>query len=220
MKMIKNLNMNIVKKNIGFNRREDLDFEDDGNHFKGYDYKGLPITTLRSDGNTFLAIREDYLNNNFTFDDWRKTEEYKLTDEFNYCSEVDLDKLIENCERIVKKIEEMNKQMETEEVDTTKAEERIAEEIYMVKGLICDVKKDLEWWNLREYDLKRAADMLRYEERELKQLQSMDFSTMEIREKRKIVQGVEEYGYVKFRMDDFYSKELREMIVKSQEVEE
>ena len=212
MKMIKNLNMNIVKKNIGFNRREDLDFEDDGNHFKGYDYKGLPITTLRSDGSTFLAIREDYLDNNFTFDDWRETEEYKLTDEFNYCSEVDLDKLIENCERVMKKIDEMNKQVASEKIDTSEAKERIAEEIIMVRSLICEVKMNLEWWNLRDYDLKRAANMLRSEERTLKRLQDLDFDSMEIKQKRAIVQNCRKYGYVEFKKDDYYARELRALM--------
>ena len=212
MKMIKNLNMNIVKKNIGFNRREDLDFEDDGNHFKGYDYKGLPITTLRSGGYTFLAVREDYLDNNFTFDDWRETEEYELTDEFNYCSEVDLDKLIENCERIMKKIDEMNKQVASEEIDTSEAEERIAEEIILVKSLINDVKMNLEWWNLRDFDLKRAANMLRSEERTLKRLQDLDFDSMKIKQKRDIVQNCRKNGYVEFKEDDYYARELRALM--------
>ncbi len=121
MTTIKNLTKANIRKIEGMEKRENLDFEDDGNHFKGFSYKGMPITTLRTDDTTYLSIRVDYLNgtNNFTYDEWRGTEEYNLTDEFNGVSEIDLDKLLDNLERIIAKVNELNAKFENEEIDIT-----------------------------------------------------------------------------------------------------
>ena len=121
--MVKNLSKVIVKNYEGFNLREDLNFSDDGNNFRGFDYKGLPITTLRSnvDGCVYLSIRVDYLDNDFTYYDWMETEEYKLANEFNGVREFDIDKLIENCERIIAKVNELNeKAREAKELEAMK----------------------------------------------------------------------------------------------------
>lgn len=108
MKIVKNLTVANIKKIEGMVRREDLDFNDDGNHFRGFEYKGMPITTLRSQDTTYLSIRVDYLKKSFTSNEWYETEEYKLCDEFNGVGEFDLDKLIENLEKVINKVNELN----------------------------------------------------------------------------------------------------------------
>ena len=108
MKIVKNLSIANIRKFENFVRREDLDFTDDGNHFKGFSYKGMPITTLRADNTTYLSIRVDYLENEFTYREWMQTEEYKLCDKFNGVSEFDIDELVENIEAILAKVAEMN----------------------------------------------------------------------------------------------------------------
>lgn len=108
MKLVKNLSKVNIRNIDGFERREDLDFTDDGNKFKGYSYKGMPITTIRCKGETCLSVRVDYLRNKFDYKTWMRTEEYKLCDEFNGVSEVDIDKLVENLEKIIAKVNELN----------------------------------------------------------------------------------------------------------------
>ncbi len=98
--------LNLVSN--GFTRRPDLDFSDDGTRFVAYDYNGLPITYCKYIGNYYLQIRVDYLKNSFNYKDWMNTEEYKLAHEFNGVSEVNVDKLIENCIRIKAKVAELN----------------------------------------------------------------------------------------------------------------
>lgn len=108
MKIVKNLSIVNIRKFEGFVRREDLDFADDGNHFKGFSYKGMPITTLRADNTTYLSIRVDYLKNEFTYKEWMQTEEYKLCGKFNGVSEFDIDELVKNVEIIIVKVAKMN----------------------------------------------------------------------------------------------------------------
>lgn len=108
MKLVKNLSKVNIRNIDGFERREDLDFTDDGSKFKGYSYKGMPITTIRYKDETYLSVRVDYLWNKFDYKTWMQTEEYKLCDEFNGVSEVDIDKLVENLEKIIAKVNELN----------------------------------------------------------------------------------------------------------------
>lgn len=97
------------------------DFVDDGNHFRGFIYKGIPMTQLysRLDKTVYLTIRVDYLrDNNFTYSEWMKTEEYRLCDKFNgYSGEFSIEELVENLEKIVKKINEMNRTASVSEED-------------------------------------------------------------------------------------------------------
>lgn len=93
---------------FGIEIREDLNFKDDGNYFRGFSYKGMPMTQCYADGNCYLAIRVDYLKNKFSYRDWMKTEEWKLCDKFNGVSEFDMEDLIETIEKIIAKVDEMN----------------------------------------------------------------------------------------------------------------
>ena len=87
-----------------FERREDMDFKDDGTRFRFYFYKGvLPVSTTTGFGNLYCAIRLDYLG--------KKYADYKvddaILDEFNGIPTAEAcakkEKFIENCEYIAKK---------------------------------------------------------------------------------------------------------------------
>lgn len=150
-------------KVYGIERAEQYDFEDDGNHFKGYIYKGIPLTQCVSKKyGTFLSIRVDYTSHNFTWEDWSRTEEYRLTEEFNGCSEVDLDKLVDNLERITAKVEELDNSVEVDRYELEEARQKTITEIREVKARLKIVQEGApkKWWELREYDLKRARDYM------------------------------------------------------------
>ena len=110
MKIVKNLSVKNIREFEDFIRREDLDFIENGKRYKAFSYKGIPITTLREDIITYLCIRVDCLENEFTYKEWMKykewmqSEEYKLCDKFNGVFEFDIDELVEIIENIVKKI--------------------------------------------------------------------------------------------------------------------
>ena len=220
MKMVKNLSKVIVRNYEGFNRREDLDFRDDGIQFKGFDYKGLPITTVRSkiDNCVYLSIRVDYLNNNeFTFQDWAETEEYDLAGEFNGVNEFDIDKLIENCERIIAKVNELNEKARNEVIDTTEVEEAISKEAKIIGEFIEYVKYNLKWWNITDYDFYLAKDFMKRLVEKKEMMLSKDIQQMDNRRKKELVYNLEENGYVYANEDDFYIRKLKEYVEKSNE---
>lgn len=84
------------------------DFTDDGSRFRGFIYKGMPMTQCFADNICYLSIRVDYLGNNFSYKDWMQTEEYKLCHKFNGVSEFDPEELIENLKKIMTKVNEMS----------------------------------------------------------------------------------------------------------------
>ena len=163
MNMIKNLSKNVVKKYPDFHLREDLNFVDDGSHFRGFDYKGLPITTLRTEDTTYCDIRVDYLRGNeFTWTEWFEAGGYELTNEFNGVSEIDLDKLIENCEKCLALVDELNEKARTEELDMSNVIHRLVDEQQMLANFIEYAKKNLNWWNLSKYDIRSEWKLVLY----------------------------------------------------------
>lgn len=121
--MAKMVNKLTAKNGIfyGIEVAPQYDFIDDGNHFRGFIYKGIPMTQLysRLDKTVYLCIRVDYLrDNNFTYKEWTDTEEYRLCDKFNgYSGEFSIEELVENLEKIIKKINEMNRTVSVSEED-------------------------------------------------------------------------------------------------------
>lgn len=219
MKMVKNLSKAIVKNYEGFNLREDLNFVDDGNHFRGFDYKGLPITTLRSrvDDRVYLSIRVDYLDNDFCYEDWMDTEEYKLSNEFNGVSEFGIDKLIENCERIIAKVNELNEKARNEVIDTTKVEEAIQAEAKMIEEFIEYVKSNLKWWNIKDYSFYFVKDYMNRLTKKQEMILSKDIKQMPNKDKKELVRRLERCGYVYTEENDFYILTLKEYVKKSNE---
>lgn len=221
--MIKNLSKAIVKNYEGFNLREDLNFSDDGNYFRGFDYKGLPITTLRSnkDNTTYLSIRDDYLiyDNVFEFtrEEWYATEESNLTWEFNGVSEFDIDELIDICEKILAKMNELNEKAKKDtDIDMSAVKVQIYDERSHLGVRLHNVKTNLEWWTLRDYDLKSARDYIKYLERDIERLNEIDNTINEMtrKEKKALVEQLEKYGYIKFNKEKpgYFLEKLENMI--------
>lgn len=101
-----------------FERRPDMDFGDDGNHFRIYFYKGiLPISVCSYQEDRFIDIRLDYLGIDYR----TYKEDFRVLDEFNgvNVNNFNMDKLIENCEYIIAKY--LNKEEEIEEVEVVPA---------------------------------------------------------------------------------------------------
>lgn len=214
MKMVKNLTLANIRNIEGMVRREDLDFADDGNHFKGFEYKGMPITTLRAYGETYLAIRVDYLSNSFTFDEWFETKECRLCDEFNGVSEFDLDKLIDNLETIIAKVDEMNAKAEAEVIDTTEIEKALKAEIKFAEKVIAEFKENYDWFNADKYSFSNYINYAKSLQANIDSVKTINFATLDRRHKAEFMQRFEKYGYVKFSEKDFYIRELKEAIAK------
>lgn len=212
MKIVKNLSVANIRKFEGFVRREDLDFADDGNYFRGFSYKGMPITTLRTDNTTYLCIRVDYLENEFTYKDWMNTEEYRLCDKFNGVSEFDIDELVENIETVLAKVAEMNEMAMNEEIDMAPVKAAIANEIANAEEIVNNFKNNFKWYNADAYKLKALLGYLKSEEQEIERAKAKDVDAMSVKQKREMVQRLNEYGYVIIRKDGFYLSEMTKAI--------
>ena len=161
MKMVKSLTATNGKA-YGIERAKQHDFRDDGSSFRGYEYKGIPLTQCVYEGTTYLSIRVDYLKNNFTSKDWIETEEWKLEDEFNGVGMVDLDKLVENLERIIAKRDEMNRNATVDKQELEAARQKAQQEIEDIEKRLEAVKNSSKgWWELSEYELKSAKDYMK-----------------------------------------------------------
>lgn len=216
MATIKSLTKANVNK-LGIIVREDLDFTDDGSRFRGFSYKGLPLTQCVYQGETFLAIRVDYLNDNqFTTKEWMSTEEYKLADEFNGCFEIDTDKLIENLERIIAKVDELNKAASAEVIDMTEVKIALTNEIKNAEEQVEEFKQNYKWYEANEYELKRLADYTKSEIRniEIAKRTLNNINELERREKKRLVESLNNYGYVKLEANGFYLSEMKEALAR------
>lgn len=211
-KMIKNLNKNLMKKDSRFQTREDLDFRDDGLQYRGYEYKGLPITTCRHGGETFCDIRVDYLHNNFTWKEWSETEEYHLADAFCGVEEIDLDMLIDYCEKILVKVEELNEKAAKEELDLSGVINRLKYEKKMLDEVIEEAKTSVKWWVLDVWDLKYVKNAFDGAVRSVDEIARLisDIEKLDIKQKRYHYQRFEEGGYVKVKENDYYITRLKE----------
>lgn len=206
--------LSLVSK--GFTRRQDLDFSDDGSYFTGYDYNGLPITYCKYNGIYYLSIRVDYLKTSFTLNDWRNTEEYALEDEFNGVSEVDVDKLVENCIRIQKKIDELNAEVESETLDVNPVVAQLEEEAAMATRVVEEFKKNYKWYDATPYELKSKVDDMKSLIRDIERCENLSVkllnNELETSTARYYVQFFEQYGYVVIKEHSFYVKRLEEAI--------
>lgn len=204
-KMVKSLTATNGKA-YGIVRAEQHDFRDDGSMFRGYEYKGIPMTQCVYNGEAYLTIRTDYLENNFTRDDWRQTEEYRLEDEFNGVTMVDLDKLVENLEKVIAKRNELNSNVSVDkaelEVAKAKAEKQIAD---MEQRIEAVKSSDKGWWELREYTLKYAGDYMRslIKDLDMKKKQVAEIEQKDIRTQRYFIQNGVHLG-------TFYIEQLEE----------
>lgn len=213
MKIVKNISIVNIRKFENFVRREDLDFADDGNYFKGFSYKGMPITTIRADNITYLSIRIDYLENEFTYNEWMQTKEYKLCEKFNGVSDFDIDELVENIETILTKVSEMNEAaISVKELAMAKAKVTLADEIEHAEQVVENFKSSFKWYESDEYKIKRLIDYLKSEEQKIRRAKEIDLDTISKRQKRVIAERFTNYGYVMINADDFYLREMSNAI--------
>ena len=212
MTMIKNLSKTLVKKDSRFKTREDLDHRDDGSQYRGFEYKGLPILTCREGGITYCDIRIDYLHNNFTWDEWRETEEYHLADAFCGVEEIDLDVLIDNCEKVLAKVNELNEKCSKEELDMTGVVERLKYEKKMLEDVTNEAKTSVRWWELEVWDLRYVKNAYEGAVRRIEEITRLisDIEKLDIKTKRHYYQSLEKEGCVKVKDNDYYFTSLKE----------
>lgn len=213
MKMVRSLTKANVKK-YGIEVREDLDFTDDGNRFRGFSYKGMPITQCVSRGECYLSIRVDCLmaGNNFTYTEWKQTKESELCDKFNGVSEFDIEELIENLEVVIAKVNEMNNEVVFTEEDERMVLEEISKEKEEIKGFINEMKNvNFRWWSISSYAFNRVQNYMNSLEKSLVGL-TMDmsgFKDLSLHKKRLYLERVKRGKHI-YSYYEWYISQIKE----------
>lgn len=209
----------------GFIRRKDLDFSDDGNYFRGYEYAGMPISYLADGDQRYISVRWDYLDHEFTFYDFKDFEEYRLCDKFNGVSveDVDLDELKDICVKVAKKIKELNETVLNETIDIEPLCKRLDKESALILQVTEEFKKEFKWWAVSKYQLSWLAgylkDALDERSRVEKLHEDMINGDVDCRSLRHYAETYKMYGYVMTKNDDFYLREMQKAL-KEQNKEE
>lgn len=221
-KMVKSLTK-VNGSKVGIEVASELNFEDDGNFFRGFMYKGMPMTQCYSkkDGEVYLSIRVDYLDNNFTYKEWMETEEYHLCDEFNGVSEFDLEKLIENLERVIAKVDEMNANAKVSDAELNEAKQIIMQEVSEIEDFTSKVKHEFEWWNCKNsYYVKSIIEYMQTLEKKARQGRDLinKLDTMSIHEQKIWIEKSRDAiknANSKMLSGDFYIEQIKKGIERS-----
>lgn len=209
MKMVKGLTKTNIR-GTGIEVAPQYDFTDDGNRFRGFIYKGMPMTQCRADGICYLTIRTDELDNRFTLKEWMATEEFALEDEFNGVSEFDLDKLIQNLEAVIAKVNELN--ANAEEVDVTAIVAKANEEIESAEEFVEHVKATFKWWEKDEYTVRKITHYFKEFTARIERLRKKDFASLSRKNQKYYAERLEQYGYIELTEDDFYRTQIAECL--------
>lgn len=134
-------------------------FTDDGNHFRGFLFKGeLPITQCYSEGVTYLSIRSDYILQSCMYPEYRKTSEYRLEDSWIACKDdIDENDFVFACDCILKKVKELNNNIQIDEKLLTKAYFVLLAECSNMKTHV-EMFKNVKWWLMCDSDFSRSRD--------------------------------------------------------------
>lgn len=145
-------------ESFGIVRAPEYDFEDDGNFFKGWCWKGkLPISQLYSDGSLYLTIREDYVRQvpyEFWSNNYKTAKE--LSDKWNGVEPgFELEEFANACEVIWNAIQDAQKAFSKVELDNSAVIEKLKAEIIYSENAL---KRNLNWFemNLNESGIKQA----------------------------------------------------------------
>ena len=216
---MKTITENRIKGIEGFYRAPKYDFTDDGSHFIGFEYKGLPLTQHRSSQyGTYLCFRVDYISHNkgFTYEDYSNTSWYHLCDKYNGVTELpELEEIIKDLEVVVAGIKELEEKVKNEVLDYSKVVERAQFEKKFVEEQLVNFKKNFEWWNCKsDWDLRNAKDYFNSLQNTVKRLEKLIANPEADTNIRHTIQCLEKYSYVEVKEDDFYIRELNEILAK------
>lgn len=166
-KCITEANLNFKK--YGFIRRPDLDFSDDGNRFRCYEYTNsdgsIIASYLKSDGQVYFSFRLDYVND-LNYTDYSKFKHYADSDKYNGVNEsaVDLDDIKRIANDLIAEIKDFKDNVKP--VDEEEWKKYYTNYNNIAKSYYESAKKVLSDFgvenllNLHEYQIKRIKDYL------------------------------------------------------------
>lgn len=215
----------------GIEAAPQYDFEDDGNHFRGFVYtsningnKGfkLPLTQCysRNDKTVYLCVRVDYLDGNaFTYKEWMETEEWRLADKFNGYGEFDLEELVSNMEKIIAKINELNGKAVEEKIDTKPVVEKIKVEIGEAKAVMAMAKGiDFLSTDIKDYEINKVREAYRnlnmYIDKMYDMISKIELGLIGKKTLKEMVERLNSFGYVEFKGNNYYAETIKKIALR------
>lgn len=216
---MKTITENRIKGIEGFRRAPEYDFSDDGSHFIGFEYKGLPLTQYRSSQyGTYLSFRVDYISHEkgFTHDDYSNTDWYHLCDKYNGVTELpELEEIIKDLEVVVTGIKELEEKVNNEVLDYSKVIERAKLEKKLGEECIANFKSKFEWWNCKsDWDLRNARDYINSLQRDVERVEKLIENPEEDDNIRHILQNVEKGWHIHIKENEYQIKWLNEILAR------
>lgn len=220
---MKTITENRIKNIPGFRRAPEHDFTDDGSHFIGFEYKGLPLTQHRdSQYGTFLSFRVDYIRGkyDFTYDDYSQTDWYHLCDKYNGVEELpEIEEIVKDLETVLKGIEELAEKVKNEVPDYTKVVERAKYEKKLGEECLNNFKAKFEWWNCKsDWDLKNARDYFNSLQKYIGYLDQLIANPAADSNIRHFIQNVNKGWYIHIKENEYQIKWLNEILAKQENV--
>ena len=161
---------------FGFTRCKEMDFSDDGNHFKVYTYHGARVTYLNDKrGGIYISARVE--NTGLTWDEYSKAPHYKSLDSLNGVSEdqvtpealeqlkKDIDSYLEEIKSIKGEVKEVTDEEIVEYYKAVYDKKEV--EFNKAMTLLMDVNMEDLFTNLSEYELGHLKEAIKGARRDL-----------------------------------------------------
>lgn len=194
---------------LGINRTPEIDFIDDGTHFSGYEYKGLPITYVKAEGKMYFCMRVDYLRD-LTSSDYINKEWWRTCDLFNGVEEIDKVDLLIALEKVVQGVRELREEISNSELDFTDLIDRKTDEIIMINEKINEVKEKFNWLEADNYSVSSVRSKVKALENYRNQL--INLSEVNTPVMREHLHRVKTSGYIYLKEKCYYIEMLNSLI--------
>lgn len=201
----------------GWERREDLDFRDDGTKFKAFEYyNGLVATYTKADGEYYLSLRVDYLGD-LVYEEYSKMESYKLADEFNGVKEIDAEKVCKNAEVIMKEYLAVKEEVESRTIDMATIMDQAKKEKSMVERVLEDSNLTLEDLESFDYnELRRLKDYRNHIKKDIDiRIENLLDQKYTHKQLRQIEYKIKNCGYLAVDANGYYVNNIRQLVGKA-----
>lgn len=231
MNIVKTLTENRIKDIPDFHRVPAHDFRDDGSTFTCWVYKGVPMTQCRGGGRTYLCLRTDYISTlkkdglsdlefDIPYDFWHDNKGKDVEDVFNGVSEFDFDQLLKNVDILIEQIKTVTAKFNKIEIEEFPIEEQCWKEAKFLNNFTEDIKTKFNWMEASDFDTGRFKNYWKSLKRYAKSAHDHAFAYRMGEVSKRVAfedsNRLAKYGYVTTQItdDEFYIKELKEMVEK------
>ncbi len=179
---------------FGITRNPEKDTLENGVKIEAFSYKGLPIRqAIRPDGKVNVITYVCLMENNFTNLDWKNMEDHVYESCFYGSSEINLEDLVKNMDKILALREELNNSVTVTENEAAPVIDILKAEAQKVEAFLQEMKSTIELWRkgeLQSWDAIQLVKTLEVIARDCR-YESENFNELPMYRKRTLVQALQ-----------------------------